>query len=54
MDEQAMRREVLVAFEYSYEHDDWVYPLADALWGVTAAEAESFACGETRLRPSRR
>ena len=39
MDEQVMRREVLVAFEYSYQHDDWVNPLADALAGVTAAEA---------------
>ena len=39
MDEQAVRRDVLVAFEYSYKHDDWVYPLADALAGVTAAEA---------------
>jgi hypothetical protein len=39
MDEEAMRRDVQVAFEYSYAHDDWVYPLADALAGVTAAEA---------------
>jgi hypothetical protein len=39
MDEQAMKRNVLVAFEYSYQHDDWVNPLAEALAGVTAAEA---------------
>src|SRR2546428_5704960 len=39
MDEQAVRRDVFIAFEYSYKHDDWVYPLADALAGVTAAEA---------------
>src|SRR2546428_9963808 len=39
MDEQAVRRDVLIAFEYSYKHNDWVYPLADALAGVTAAEA---------------
>ena len=39
MDEQAVQRDVLIAFDYSYKHDDWVYPLADALAGVTAAEA---------------
>src|SRR5205814_3077013 len=39
MDEQAVRRDVLIAFEYSYKHDDWVNPLADALAGVTATEA---------------
>lgn len=39
MDEQTMRREVLVAYEYSYEHDDWLHPLSEALAGVTAAEA---------------
>jgi hypothetical protein len=39
MDKQAVRRDVLIAFEYSYQHDDWVNPLADALAGVTAAEA---------------
>jgi hypothetical protein len=39
MDEQAVQRDVLIAFEYSYKHDDWVNPLADALAGVTAAEA---------------
>jgi len=39
MDEEAVRRDVLIAFEYSYKHDDWVNPLAEALAGVTAAEA---------------
>lgn len=39
MDEQAMRAEVFVAFEYSYKYDDWVNPLAEALAGLTAAEA---------------
>jgi hypothetical protein len=41
MDEQAVRRELLIGFEYSNKHYDWVYPLADALAGVTAAEAAS-------------
>jgi hypothetical protein len=35
----AVRRDVLQAFEYSYLHDDWVYPLADTLDGVTVEEA---------------
>lgn len=39
MDVQAVQRDILLAFEYSYSHDDWVYPLADALAGVTAQEA---------------
>jgi hypothetical protein len=39
MDEPAVRRAVSIAFEYSYKHDDWVYPLVDALAGVTSTEA---------------
>ena len=39
MDEQAYKRDVLIALEYSYVHEDWVNPLADALAGVTAEEA---------------
>jgi DinB superfamily len=39
VDGQAVRRDVLIALEYSYNEDDWVYPLADALAGVTAQEA---------------
>ena len=34
-----MRRDVLLAFEYAHNREDWVYPLADALAGVTAQEA---------------
>ena len=34
-----MQRDVLLGFEYSYLHDDWVNPLADALGGVTVEEA---------------
>lgn len=36
---EAVRRDVLLAFEYSHNEDDWVFPLADALDGVTAQEA---------------
>ena len=39
MDGEAVKRDVLTAFDYSYLHEDWVYPLADALAGVTAQEA---------------
>ena len=39
MDEQAVRKDLLVGFEYSYMRDSWVHPLAEALEGVTAAEA---------------
>ncbi len=39
MDEDAFKRDILTAFEYSYVHDDWVFPLADALAGLTAEEA---------------
>jgi uncharacterized damage-inducible protein DinB len=35
----AMRRDVLLAFEYSHTEDDWVFPLAEALEGLTAQEA---------------
>jgi hypothetical protein len=38
-DGAAVQRDVLLAFEYSYNHDDWVFPLADALLGVTAQAA---------------
>jgi hypothetical protein len=36
---EAVRRDVLLAFEYAHNEDDWVFPLAEALDGVTAAEA---------------
>lgn len=43
MDEQvdgrAVQRDVLIAFEYAHNEDDWVVPLAEALAGVTAKEA---------------
>lgn len=39
VDEQAVRRDVLAAFEYAHNEDDWVTPLADALAGVTVQEA---------------
>lgn len=34
-----VRRDILLAFDYSYLHDDWVEPLADALDTVTLEEA---------------
>ena len=39
MDGQVVQRDVLLAFEYAHNREDWVYPLADALAGVTAEEA---------------
>lgn len=39
VDGQAVRRDVLLAFEYAHNEDDWVFPLADALAGVTAPGA---------------
>src|SRR5579871_3821725 len=39
VDGEAVRKAVLLGLEYSYEHDDWVNPLADALKGVSATEA---------------
>jgi hypothetical protein len=39
IDGRAVKRDVLIALEYSYIHDDWVHPLTEALDGVTAEEA---------------
>ncbi len=39
MDEEAFLRDIRLAFPYSYDKDDWVFPLRDALSGVTVAEA---------------
>lgn len=39
VDPFTVKRDLLIAFEYSYLHDDWVTPLEEALDGVTAAEA---------------
>lgn len=39
MDEQALQREALYAFEYAHNREDFIYPLADALAGVTVQGA---------------
>ena len=39
VDGRAVRRDVLLAFEYSHLHEAWVNPLTDALSGVSAPEA---------------
>jgi len=35
----AVKRDVLLAFEYSFQHEDWVCPLTEAIAGVTVQEA---------------
>lgn len=37
--EQAVQRDVLSAFEYAHNEEEWIYPLADTLKGVSATEA---------------
>src|SRR6476659_1713269 len=39
MEEDAIRKELDIAFEYGYAHEDWVNPLAEALEGVSARAA---------------
>lgn len=39
VDGGAVQRDLLLAFEYAHNEDDWVFPLADALAGLTAREA---------------
>ena len=39
VDNETIKREIIIGFEYSYLHDDWVNPLSEALEGVTAKEA---------------
>ncbi len=39
MEIEAVRTDLLVAFDYSCVHDDWVCPVAEALDGVAAEEA---------------
>lgn len=39
LDGEAVQRDVLIAFEYAHNEEDWVTPLADALDGVTAKDA---------------
>jgi uncharacterized damage-inducible protein DinB len=41
MNEQSLQRDILLAFEYSFLHADWVNPLEEALAGVTADQALS-------------
>jgi hypothetical protein len=39
MTEEEMRNQILIGFQYSFKHDDWVNPLDEALEGVSAEEA---------------
>lgn len=39
MNEEDLRKLLLIGLEYSYLHDDWVEPLEDALAGITADQA---------------
>lgn len=39
MDEQAVKQEILIAFEYAHFHEDWVTPLSEVFEGMTAPEA---------------
>ena len=39
MTDAEVKREVLVAFEYAYLHEDWLNPLSEALEGLTAEGA---------------
>ena len=39
MNEEDVRKLMLIGFEYSYVHDDWVNPLTDALEGLTLEQA---------------
>ena len=39
MEDQDIKKEILVGFDYSYLHSDWVTPLSDALAGVDAKQA---------------
>jgi hypothetical protein len=39
VDGEAVKAAVLTALDYSYLHEDWVNPLAEALEGVTAEQA---------------
>ena len=39
VDDETLRKEILAGFEYSYQHDDWVTPLEEALERVTAEQA---------------
>jgi len=39
MEEETLRRELLVGLEYAYAHEDWVMPLDEALHDLTAQAA---------------
>lgn len=39
MTDDAILRELAIAFEYTYLHDDWVHPLEEALAGLSAKDA---------------
>lgn len=39
MTDDEIRRDLLIAFEYCYLHDDWVNPLHEALNGLSAQDA---------------
>jgi len=39
MDDATIKKEIAAGFEYSYQHDDWVTPLDEALAGLTFEEA---------------
>lgn len=36
---EKLRQDLVTAFEYCYLHDDWVYPLQEAVEGVTVEQA---------------
>jgi hypothetical protein len=48
VDAGAVRRDILVAFEFCHLHDDWVTPLAEALESITAAQAAARPDPESR------
>lgn len=39
MDDAKVREAILVAYEYSYKHDDWVHPFEQCVNGISAAQA---------------
>lgn len=39
IDEESLRKQLIIGFEYSYLHEDWVNSLSEALEGVNAADA---------------
>lgn len=39
MNEEELKKLLMIGFEYSFLHEDWVEPLEDSLAGVTARQA---------------